>query len=431
MDALRAVPLDSVKPQPSTDASPRPAAADELEISASLKEDDRRSAGLSEVAALACVVLVAIDLRPAIVSVGPLLPSIRNEFAISNAQASLLTAIPAVLMGLLAFPTPWLARRFGRDKVMLVALATLTIATFARAFAESVISLFATTAAVGAGIAVAGALVAGFIKNNYPRHVALFMGVYACAIGLGSTISAAVTGPLAEAVGGWRIGAGGFAIPGLIAIAAWQVIARAERHKESVRSDKPVPDKGSVLPFTSPIAWLAALYFSLNNFLFFGLIAWIAPMYIERGMSSADAALLLASFTAAFMTANPLAGFISRRNDRRGVIALFASTSLLGILAIALLPAMPYFFIPMIAFGVGGSFTLGMVLPLDHAGDSNEANAWTAFVLGIGYFAGALGPFVLGLARDSTGGFTIAVWMLVVAAFLKLSLATLLRPRRG
>ncbi|MBB2830551.1 UNVERIFIED_ORG: putative MFS family arabinose efflux permease [Rhizobium esperanzae] len=73
-------------------------------------------------------------------------------------------------------------------------------------------------------------------------------------------------------------------------------------------------------------------------------------MYIERGMSSADAALLLASFTAAFMTANPLAGFISRRNDRRGVIALFAFTSLSGILAIALLPAMPYVFIPMIAF---------------------------------------------------------------------------------
>ncbi len=50
-------------------------------------------------------------------------------------------------------------------------------------------------------------------------------------------------------------------------------------------------------------------------------------MYIERGMSGTDAALLLASFTAAFMVANPLAGFISRNNDRRRLIALFASKS--------------------------------------------------------------------------------------------------------
>ncbi|MBB2830552.1 UNVERIFIED_ORG: cyanate permease [Rhizobium esperanzae] len=208
MNALCAAPLESVRPHPDADA--RTESNDEMVISTSLKGDASRSAGMSEIAAIACVVLVATDLRPAIVSVGPLLPSIRNEFAISNAQASLLTAIPAVL-GLLAFPTPWLAHRFGRDKVMLVALATLTIATFTRAYAGGVISLFASTAGVGAGIAVAGALVAGFIKSNYPRNVALFMGIYASAIGLGSTLSAAVAGPLVEAVGGWRFAAGAFA----------------------------------------------------------------------------------------------------------------------------------------------------------------------------------------------------------------------------
>ncbi|PDT50379.1 MFS transporter [Sinorhizobium fredii] len=380
--------------------------------------------------AITCVVLVAIDLRPAIVSIGPLLPSIRDEFAISNAQASLLTAIPALLMGLFAFPTPWLARRFGRDKVMLAALATLTIAALARAFADNVTSLFAATAGVGAGIAVAGALVAGFIKKNYPRHVALLTGIYASSIGLGRTISAALAGPLAEASGGWRIGAGIFTLPGFIAIDAWMIIARAERRAGTVKSGTFAPRKGSSLPFTNPVAGLAASYFALNNFLFFGLIGWTAPMYIERGMSGADAALLLASFTAAFMVANPLAGFVSR-NDRRRLIALFASTSLFGILAIALMPpTTPYLFIPLIALGVGGSFTLGMVLPLDHARDANEANSWTAFVLGIGYFAGALGPFLLGVARDSTGGFTVPVWMLVIAAVLKLSLAPLLQPRR-
>lgn len=399
--------------------------------SALQQEKDHKTAELTMAVAITCVVLVAIDLRPAIVSVGPLLPAIRNEFAISNAQASLLTAIPALLMGLFAFPTPWLASRFGRDKVMLSALIILTFATLVRAFSDSVTSLFAATAGVGAGIAVAGALVAGFIKKNYPDHAALFTGIYASAIGLGSTISAALAGPLAEASGGWRMGTGIFTLPGFIAIGAWMVIARAQRRAGAVKPATFAPQKSLSLPFTDPVAWLAASYFTLNNFLFFGLVAWIAPMYIERGMSSTDAALLLASFTAAFMVANSLAGFISRNNDRRRLIALFASASLFGILAIALMsPVMPYLFIPLIALGIGGSFTLGMVLPLDHAREANEANSWTAFVLGIGYFAGAMGPFLLGVARDSTGGFTIPVWMLVIAAFLKLSLTPFLRPRR-
>ena len=89
---------------------------------------------MSLAAAVACIVLVAVDLRPGIVSIGPMLEQIRGEFGISNTQASLLTAIPNLLMGLLALPTPWLVRRHGRDKVILVALGVLAFATLMRAF---------------------------------------------------------------------------------------------------------------------------------------------------------------------------------------------------------------------------------------------------------------------------------------------------------
>ena len=108
------------------------------------------SSGLTLTAGIACIVLVAIDLRPAIVSVGPLLEQIRSEFGISNAQASLLTAIPNLLMGLLALPAAWLARRFGRDRVILGALAILSLATLLRAFVQSATQLLVATAGVGA-----------------------------------------------------------------------------------------------------------------------------------------------------------------------------------------------------------------------------------------------------------------------------------------
>jgi CP family cyanate transporter-like MFS transporter len=88
-----------------------------------------RGTSLSMAAAIVCIALVALDLRPGIVSTGPLLPTIIHEFGLSHTQAALLTAIPTLLMGLLAAPVPWLSRRYGRDRVMFAALALLTVSS--------------------------------------------------------------------------------------------------------------------------------------------------------------------------------------------------------------------------------------------------------------------------------------------------------------
>src|SRR6202012_1979038 len=117
----------------------------------------------------------------------PALSTIQAAVALSTAAASMLTSIPDVLMGLLALPTPWLARRVGRDRVILFALALLTISMTVRAFEPDTLVLMLATAGVGAGIAVTGALIAGFIKARFAASAALIMGVYATALSLGST----------------------------------------------------------------------------------------------------------------------------------------------------------------------------------------------------------------------------------------------------
>ena len=383
---------------------------------------------LSFAATVAAIVLVAIDLRPGIVSIGPLLPHIRQEFGMSNAEASLLTAIPAMLMGLLAFPTPWFAQRFGRDRVILTALIVLMLTTILRAFSGSVVMLLVSTVGVGAGIAVAGALIPGFAKKSFPNQAAVLMGIYASSLGLGSTLAAGITEPLSNLGGGWRFADGILAIPSLTAIAAWIVVSTAEGRTRALVKESSTSARRR-LPTANPVAWLIALYFAANNILFFGFVSWTAPIFRELGMSATSAGLLLAGFTAAFMVANPLAGLISRNEDRRQVIALFAALALVGSVAVAISPTLlPFFFIPMIAFGVGGSFTLAMILPLDNAADGHDANAWTAFVMGIGYFAGALGPLLLGILRDSTGDFRIPLWILAAVALLMFALSPFLQP---
>lgn len=373
--------------------------------------------------AIVVIVLVAINLRPGIVSIGPILPLIRSEFGLSNTAAALLTAIPDLLMGLLALPTPWLARRFGRNAVVLTALIVLCASIIARAFAPSVTILLISTAGVGAGIAVSGALIAGFIKGKFPTRAAMMMGIYATALSLGSTISAGATGPL-SAIGTWRLGSGIWGALGIVGVIAWGLLAR--RESDGAKGAQTVMHK---LPLRDPIAWRVALFFACDNLLFYALLTWTSPLYQEHGYSSTRAGLVLAGFTAAFMCASPVFGWLSKSEDRRGWLALAGVLALAGLVPTALAPGLaPFVFIPLCAFGLGAAFTLGMTLPLDNTRSVQEANVWNAFVLTVGYLVAATGPLLVGTLRDMTGGFGPALWLLVAVALLMLGLTPFLKP---
>ncbi|WP_390264728.1 CynX/NimT family MFS transporter [Halodurantibacterium flavum] len=369
-----------------------------------------------------------MDLRPGIASIGPLLPKLNEAFGISYAQAAFLTSIPPFLMGLLALPAPLLAHRFGRNRMIIAAMILITLATAARALSGTSLVLFLTTAGVGMGIAVAGALIGGFVKSNYPRQAALFMGLYAMSLGLGATISAALTGPLSDFAQDWRVGAGVWVLPGVTAIAAWCVIARRESALAAV---VPVAAPRAALPVRSGAAWRIAFYFAANNILFFGFLTWLVPLYLDRGQDTATAGLILTSFTIAFMCANPLPGLIGGGKDRRVQIGMAAAIALAGILGVALLPGtLTFLFVPAVAVGVGSSFTLGMTLPLDHTSSPQEANAWNALVLAFGYGLGALGPLLVGLLYTWSGGFGLPLLFLGGTAVLMLGMTPLLRGDR-
>jgi CP family cyanate transporter-like MFS transporter len=381
---------------------------------------------LSMFAALVCIVLVALGLRPGIVSIGPLLPRIIAQFGLSHTQASLLTAIPTLLMGLLALPAPWLARRFGRDRMILTALALLAGSSLVRAFADSAALLFVATAGIGAGIAVAGTLIAGFIKESYPARVAMVMSIYATALALGSSMSALVTGAIAARFDGWRFGAGVWMVSGLVALGAWLLVASGTQ-----KARQAAPARRYAMPIRNRTAWLIAAFFACNNFIFYAYISWLAPMYVEYGHDASSASLILAVFTLAFMVANPVFGFLSRNEDRRVPLAISAGIALAGNVLMLVSPtASPILTVVLIAFGTGGSFTLAMTLPLDNAANADEANAWNAFVLLVSYVIAAAGPLLVGQLRDASGSYKPSLWLIALVGALMLAITPFLRPYR-
>jgi CP family cyanate transporter-like MFS transporter len=201
------------------------------------------------------------------------------------------------------------------------------------------------------------------IKAKFPTKVAMMMSIYATALAGSTTISAAATGPIAafahaNGSNGWRIGLGIWSPVALIAIVAALATLVWERRELATATAKTV--RAARLPLTNRTAWLVALFFACDNFLFFALLAWTSPMYREYGPSATSAALVLATYTVAFTVATPVFGLLSRAHDRRGWLAVCAALSGAGTLGMAWAPLlMPHGWIAIAAFGLGSGFTLG------------------------------------------------------------------------
>jgi MFS transporter, CP family, cyanate transporter len=373
------------------------------------------------------IVLVAIALRPGIVSMGPALPAIIDAFQLSHAMASMMTAIPDVLMGALALPTPWLVRKLGVNKVLMLALGILSLSMLMRAYAGSSDILIAATVGVGTGIAVAGAMFAGIVKASFANRAALMMGIYATALSLGSTLSAGLTGWILQSTG-WRLATGVWAIFGLIAMIAWWAVIRKSEVTKTAASTSSQIAIETRLPLRTPVAWMIALFFACVNFLFYSILTWTAAMYQEQGMPAGEAGAVLASFTFCFMLASMVVGIYSKNIDRRGWLAGCALLSTIGLVGVATPGAWPWIWVPITAFGLGGAFALAMTLPLDHTHTPDAANRWNAFVLTVGYLIAATGPFIMGLIRDVSGHFEGAYQLLVVVSAFMLVLSIVLKP---
>ena len=152
------------------------------------------------------VVLVALNLRPSMAAVGPLLSSIRGEVPLSFSSAALLTMLPVMAMGLAMFFGMGLAKRFGEHRSIVLSLLVIGAATLSRLFLDSAMELIVSAIAAGVGIAMIQALMPALIKSRFSDNVSLFMGLYVTAIMGGAALAAAFSPFVQVQTGSWRIG---------------------------------------------------------------------------------------------------------------------------------------------------------------------------------------------------------------------------------
>jgi len=154
------------------------------------------------------LVLVAMNLRPALSSLSPLLSDVSASLGLSAAKAGLLTTLPVLCLGLFAPLAPILARRFGAERVVLGILLTLAGGILLRSsFGEA--GLFAGSLIAGASIGIIGVLLPGIVKRDFAKQAGTMTGVYTMALCLGAALAAGATVPLSQYFdNSWHIGLG-------------------------------------------------------------------------------------------------------------------------------------------------------------------------------------------------------------------------------
>lgn len=372
--------------------------------------------------AVAAIVFAAINLRPAISSIGPLLDALRAELGLTNVTAALLTTIPVLCMGVFAPFAPGLAARFGRDRVIAASLAAVGLTTVARAVAPTGEILIWLTLLVGSAIGLVSALIGAFVKAHFPTRAALMMGAYASCLGLGASIAAFFSAPVATLADSWRWGAGLWAALAIPALLLWVPLA-ASRAEDKVGKR---PSLNSL--WREGRTWRVGLFLGFQNLLFYGVVAWLAALLMERGATAVAAGAQLSLFTSVSVFANIGFGAAAGGGpDRRLWLtgsSLLAVTGLAGLI----LGAFELISLLIAATGLAGAFTLGLTLPLDDATDPREAGARTTTALTIGYMMGAIGPLLVGLLRDVTGSLAAGFGLLGALAAAMLALSLTLGP---
>ncbi|WP_176036638.1 cyanate transporter [Brucella tritici] len=354
----------------------------------------------ANVALIALVVLIGLNLRPFLTAPGPVLSNIAADTGMGFGALSLLTFLPMMLMGLGAFAAPRIQSRFGTRRSMFAALAILAAGSLLRGFVPDGVSLVLTAVLCGAGVAMIQALMPGLIKANFPSSIATVTGLYSAMIMGGGALGARLTPWLAGSQHNWRFALAVLAIPAVLALLTAIPILR-----ETSSPGKKSGITGHLL--RRPRTWVLMAAFGLVNAGYSSMVAWLAPYYQSLGLpASATGNLVAAMAVAQALAAFGLPLVARHSTDRRPWLLLTLAMQAIGFAGLAFVPQLsPFFWSAICGAGLGGSFALAMITSLDHLPRPEEAGALAAMMQGGGFLIAALGPVATAFLHSLTGSF--------------------------
>lgn len=320
----------------------------------------------------------------------PLLPFIRDDFALDYTQAGWVVSAFTLSYGISQLPAGWLADRIGPRKVITMGISGVALSGLLVGLSPTYVMMMVSLVLLGAmGGGYHPSAVPLLAAAVEPKNRGRVLGLHQ----LGGTSSFFLAPLIAATVAnalGWRGSFIVLSIPLIIfGIIFYVVISRWGDTKKAVRE---MPGHAETLPTTGNWRRLVAvLTLSITgDVLIFSTISFIPLFLVDHfSVTEGTAAALLSLVFSAGLWAGPLGGYLS---DRLGKVPLILAVSFIAGPVIYLLGLAPYggsIFAVLLIIGM----SMFIRMPASEAyivSQTSERNRST--ILGLYYFSSRGGP---------------------------------------
>lgn len=384
------------------------------------------------------IMLVAANLRPVITSVGPLLDEIGTETGLGAPALGLLAAVPLLAFALISPCAQALSERFGVERTVFASLLVLICGTLLRPLPGSIAYLWVGTFIIGSAIALCNVLLPALIKRDFPDKFAKLTGAYSAVIGGMAALGAGLSVPLSMlrlpdgSTAGWRLALGAYVLLAVPAVLLWlPQLRRKSSTSDAARrlAAVPAPARGAV--WKSAVAWQVTLYMGLQSLTFFSLVTWLPTLERSYGRSDVASGWDLMLFQLIGVIASLLTPAMLRGQDQRPGAALPPVLLVIAMLGIMFVPSLMLLWMLLAGLSSGSSLVVALALFGLRTGNHRQAGALSGMAQSIGYLLAAAGPPLFGALFALSGGWTLPLAFIVLAACAQMGIGLLAGRNRN
>lgn len=360
---------------------------------------------------IAGIVVLAFNLRPAAISVGPVLGDVTGSLGMTHTVAGVLTALPVVAFGLFGAAAPAAARAVGAHRLTFGALIAVVLGLGLRPWTGNVaLFLLLSLVALG-GMATANVLLPSLVKLHFPGRIGAMTALYTTSMAVGLTFSSALTVPISDQFSpdGWRFGLVTWALTALVAAVPWLGLLRHDTHPEEAPHRWRLADVAR-----TRLGWAMALLFGLQSLQAYSIFGWFAQLYRDAGFSAQTAGVLLALITGMSIPLSlVIPAWAGRLGDPTRLLVTLMACYPLGYVGLLVAPSGGAWLWAVLV-GIGtATFPLVLTLIGLRARTPAGTAALSGFTQSAGYLISIVGPFSIGALYDATDGWRAPLLLLI------------------
>lgn len=373
----------------------------------------------------AAIVLLALNLRLAVGSVGVVLDALRTDLGMSVSVAGALTTLPVLCFSIFGGGSHGLIRRLGLHHTAAAVLVVTAFGLVLRALVDSTPAFLVLSVVALAGSAVGNVMLPTLAKVHFPDQLPMISALYGAALMGGSALGPLLTVPIAEAYGGWRMGIGSWSLLAVVALLPWLRFLGRDVHVD------PTATRMKMGELTrSPLAWATVACFGAQSAQAYAQFGWFPAILQDAGLSDGYAGAmqgLLSAIGIPVTLALPI--LMAWVGDRPVLPWMFTVLVVIGWSGVLLWPTeAPWLWATLMGVG-GGAFTWTLAMMGERTRTPDATAALSGFVQGIGYMVAGIGPFGVGLLHDRTGSWTAPVIaLMLIAAVIGIAGTVISRP---